>query len=171
MKANLFILLALFLFGKISAQTIPAEKAYKLNIQIEKTANIDLKQKFSKNKTSLIWKRVKQGEELQFTIKIKAKETDIKNLYIKASDFITQGYMGAISKSSFRFSENEIQNWDPSISVNIKKGSSLTLYGKIHIPKYISPTAYKGTLTIEADGVSNHIIPVTINVSSEYLKN
>lgn len=169
--SSLFVLLIVMLI-KVEAQEVSAHKAYKIEVKNSHKSDSKIEVLKSTQGNSLAWSDVAQGEELYFTIRIKSKKENVDNLIIKTDDFITEGHMGSISKSFFRFSEKEMlfPNWDPSVAVSLKKGESKILYCLIKIPKYISPTIYRGTLCLKSDDSTLSAIPITIAVSMNYKK-
>lgn len=170
MKVNLVLLCFLFFVMNATAQVVPAGKAYKFTIQQMQSSLKGPKAKVVKNKKLLQWDQVKQGEDLLFSITVTATKKSMHNLYLVMSDLVTQGHMGSISASFFRFSDNEKISWEPSVAVDLVKGETKVLYCRIKIPQYISPTIYRGTLSLAADGISSLNIPVVIDVSMNYVR-
>jgi len=160
------------LLGRVDGQVLSPKQAYQLTIHQNVQEGATHNGKKPKPVDFLFWDKVKQGEDLHFTIAIKAKKRDLDSLIIVADDFVTDGHMGSLSKGFFRYSEHPIDgaNWEPLKPISIKKGETITLYCLIKIPKYISPTLYKGVLHIRTSQIATRDIPVAIGVSMEYKK-
>ena len=121
------------------------------------------------------WKRsanltanVDRGELYVFKLGIWAKNKTLKNVRIKpATDFLSQGKAGIISKSFFRYADSEkaleTATYIPQ-PFTVEKNVRQIIYCAVSIPAYISPTTFSSKLNIEVDGQTARSIGLKINV-------
>ncbi|MEJ5055975.1 glycoside hydrolase domain-containing protein [Sphingobacterium sp. MYb382] len=169
MKYPVLVLLVISFFGGTYAMA-KTKPNLLLAIQHGKGQEASLNWK-SKQRLSA---KVAKGELYIFELSLFAKNQEVKDVRIKLQgDLLSKGKMGILSKSFFRFADNEKALQEEGVMLEpfaLAQGDKHKVYCAVKIPVYISPTTFSGTLNIEVDGEVYTSVDIQMHVSPNMIK-
>jgi len=158
----LFSIVALLLSLQVEAKTKP-----RIMVAVHAAAATNEVPDWKDN--GLLEAKVANGEVYIFQVDLLTVNQELRDVEITVKDnLVAKGKMGILSKSFFRFADNEkaLQEEGRKLEpFTLMADQPRKVYAAVKIPAYISPTTFQGKLNIEIAGKVYKTVDIQLHVS------